>query len=272
MGRLLFIVAVIALCVWAVRALMKRRRERALLAAPLTPEQRSVVAACAPVYARLPLELQRALEGKINVFLSQIDFHGHEGLKITEEMRLTIAAQACLLVVNKEAWYKHLRTILVYPGAFKSQQVESDGYVETVRETVRTGESWARGPVILSWAHAKHGAFIDDDGHNVVLHEFAHQLDDLSGDTDGAPVLDQNHDGAAWTHAFREAYARLVAQVESGRETFLDPYGATAPAEFFAVAVEYFFEKPQALAREEPALYEQLSGYFKLDPASWREA
>jgi MtfA peptidase len=108
-----------------------------------------------------------------------------------EEMRLSIAAQACLLVVNIDTWYDNLRTILVYPSAFKSKRVRYKGYVVTERETVRTGESWARGPVILSWTHAREGAANDHDGHNVVFHEFAHQIDDLSGHTDGVPNLSE---------------------------------------------------------------------------------
>ena len=270
MGLFLFLLAGAGLAFWGGRFWTNRQRDKALLAAPLTQTQRAIVTRSTPLYEKLPADMRQALEGKINLFLNQINFQGYEGLEVTDEMRLTIAAQACLLVVNKDVWYKNLRTILIYPTAFKSQQVESDGYVQTVRETVRAGESWARGPVVLSWAHAKHGAFIDDDGHNVVLHEFAHQLDDLSGDTDGAPILDQTHNGAAWTTVFRDAYARLVKDVEQGRDPFLDPYGATKPAEFFAVAVEFFFEKPIELKREEPALYDQLTAYFRLDPAAWR--
>jgi Mlc titration factor MtfA (ptsG expression regulator) len=99
--------------------------------------------------------LRGKLEGKINLFLHQIEFVGCGGLEVTEEMRLSIAAQACMLIVNKEMWYKNLRTVLVYPGAFKSRVMNHSGYVVTEREVVRVGESWARGPVILSWAHAE---------------------------------------------------------------------------------------------------------------------
>jgi len=263
--------AIIATAFFLFRIFNRRQQKKTLLTSRLQEAQRSIIAENVPLYKKLPTDLRNTLEGKINLFLDQIDFQGYEGLEVTEKMRLIIASQACMLVVNKNIWYKNLRTILVYPNAFKSQQVESDGYVHTVRETVRTGESWARGPVVLSWAHAKQGAFIDDDGHNVVLHEFAHQLDDLSGDTDGAPILDGDHNGSNWTQTFRKAYARLVDTVQKGHKSFLDPYGATAPAEFFAVAVEFFFEKPAALKQEEAALYEHLAAYFKLDPAEWKD-
>ena len=136
------------------------------------------------------------------------------------------------------------------------------------RRNIRASAKAGRAvPVVLSWAHAERGAFIDDDGHNVVLHEFAHQLDDQTGETGGAPILDKGHDPDEWASAFRDAYARLKADVEAGRETFLDPYGATAHAEFFAVAVEFFFEKPRELKREEPAVYDQMVAYFRVDPA-----
>ena len=189
-------------------------------------------------------------------------------LSVSDEMRYGIAAQACLLVLNKDdAWYKNLKTILIYPDAFKSTQRQTDGYVETAREITRIGESWARGPVVLSWAHTREGAFIDDDGHNVVFHEFAHQLDDLSGDTDGAPVLKDRAKAEEWAQTFREAFKRLQEDLAANQATLIDPYGATSPAEFFAVCVEIFFERPADLKREEPNLYHQLSEYFRLDLA-----
>ena len=148
-------------------------------------------------------------------------------------------------------------------------QREHDGYVVTERETVRTGESWSRGPVILSWAHAEQGAANDRDGHNVVLHEFAHQLDDLSGHTDGAPVLNSGQSFAEWERVFVTAYERHAQNVETGTLTVLDEYGASNVQEFFAVAIESFFERPGDLKREEPDVYQQLSKLLRLDPLTW---
>jgi Mlc titration factor MtfA (ptsG expression regulator) len=247
----------------------KQQTRTKLLATALSDHQRAIVAEQVPLIQKLPSELRGKLEGKINVFLHQVDFIGCDGLEVTEEMQLSIAAQACLLVVNSDAWYKHLRTILIYPGAFKSQEKGHDGYVVIERETVRTGESWSRGPVVLSWAHTEQGAIDDKDGHNVVLHEFAHQIDDLSGHTDGAPILNRGQSFADWERVFIEAYDRHVRNVERGHKTVLDAYGADGLEEFFAVAVEVFFEKPVALKREEPAVYEQLSGLFRLEPITW---
>lgn len=250
----------------------RRRRRMSLLAAPLTAAQRAIVARQVPLSRRLPAAFHGRLEGKINAFLHQVDFVGCNGLEVTEEMRLSIAAQACLLIVNSDTWYDHLHTILIYPGAFKSRQTRHHGYVVTEREIVRTGESWSRGPVVLSWAHTRQGALDGRDGHNVVFHEFAHQLDDLSGHTDGMPILNGSQSFAAWRRVFVTAYETHVRNVEAGRRTVLDPYGAEGPEEFFAVAVEAFFEKPAELKHHEPAVYEQLELLFRLDPSSWDRA
>ncbi len=245
----------------------KLRQKR--LATPLSDREWAIIIDQVPLCQKLPHDLRAKLSGKINLFLHQVEFLGCNELEVTEEMELSIAAQACLLIVNTDTWYDTLQTILIYPGAFKSISKEYDGYVVREREVVRLGESWARGPVILSWAHAAEGAFVDDDGHNVVLHEFAHQIDGLSGHTDGAPVLAKDHKFSEWQRTLNEAYNRLIFNTEMGRKTFLDSYGATAPQEFFAVAVEVFFERPTALKQEEPAVYAQMSKYFQLDPSKW---
>ncbi|WP_299295839.1 M90 family metallopeptidase [uncultured Tateyamaria sp.] len=251
---------------------VRHRRKQAqarLLAMPLTDDARRIVARHVPLLARLPASLRPALEGKINRFRAQVDMVGCNGLDVTEEMELSIAAQACLLVVNTDSWYDHLTTILIYPGAFKSRQTIHDGYVETEAEVVRTGESWSRGPVILSWHHSQQGAQDEDDGHNVVLHEFAHQLDDLSGYTDGAPVMQSGQSLRVWEQVFVDAHARHAAKVERGQATVIDPYGAHNHEEFFAVAVEMFFERPGDLKDDEPDVYAQLKLLFRLDPVTW---
>ena len=247
----------------------KRRLRRKLLASALSADQRAIVKSSVPLIRKLPASLQQVLEGKIALFLHQIEFFGCDGLDVTEEMRLSIAAQACLLVVNTETWYVNLRTVLIYPGAFKSRRAEHNGYVVTERETVRTGESWARGPVILSWADAELGARDETDGHNVVFHEFAHQLDDLSGHTDGVPVLDKAQGYAQWERVFVTAFKTHCRKIEAGHRTVFDAYGATGPEEFFAVAVETFFERPAELQSEEAGVYRQLASLFQLDPSSW---
>lgn len=251
------------------RARSKRQTRTKLLAMPLTDEEREIIAERVPLLAKLPADLRQKLEGKINLFLDQVEFFGCNGLELTEEMEFSIAAQAALLVVNMDDWYDNLTTVLIYPSAFKSVQAEHNGYVVTEREIVRTGESWQRGPVILSWRHSEEGALDDTDGHNVVLHEFAHQLDGLSGHTDGAPLLGKDHSLADYERIFLEVFQRHVHNVRAGRRTVIDPYGATGHEELFAVAVEMFFETPKALQAEEPEFYNQLAQLFRLDPARW---
>lgn len=257
-------------CLIALRAWRQRAERRALLQAPLTDEQRVIVAQEVPISRGLPAALRRGYEGRINLFLDQVDFIGCDGLHVSEEMRLVIAAQACLVIANSVAWYRDLRTVLIYPGAFKSVEQWHDGYVVREKEVVRLGESWSRGPVVLSWHHSKQGAADEQDGRNVVLHEFAHQLDDLSGQTNGVPLFRKGQSFAEWERVFLEAFARHEYMVGKGERPVLDPYGATNHQEFFAVAIEAFFEKPGRLKRDEPLVYFQLSRLLGLDPETWR--
>jgi len=264
---LLFVLLVAA--VYALWRISKRRKREAILATPLTSEQRRVVAKLVPIVRRLPDSLRPKLEGKINLFLDQVTFHGNQGLKITEEMKLSIAAQACLLIVNSPAWYHTIRNVLVYPSAFRTQRPRHDGFVVHEGGGTLLGESWARGPVVLSWAHALHGGLNEHDGHNVVIHEFAHQLDALTGHTNGIPILRKGQAYEGWEKAMLEAYQEHVDRVRLGYETLIDPYGASGHEEFFAEAIVSFFEQPRELRREEPDLYAQLAELLALDPAQW---
>lgn len=262
------VVLLITALVWLWHWLKQRKRER-ILATPLTTEQRAVVAELVPVTRRLPGPLRQKLEGKINLFLDQITFHGQNGLEVTEAMRLSIAAQACLLVINSPAWFETLRTVLIYPTAFTAPRETHDGYVVREHHHGMLGESWARGPVVLSWDDALEGGLDPNDGHNVVIHEFAHQLDSLTGNANGIPVLRKGQAYAGWEKAMLEAYNDHVARVEHGHHTLIDPYGATNHEEFFAEAIVTFFEKPRALRQHEPALYAQLKELLSLDPVEW---
>lgn len=269
MSVLLFLFVVVVAAVLGHRVWRRKQRRRSLLRTSLSDRERAILTDQVPLLRKLPPELQKRFEGKVNLFLEQVTFHGCNGLDVTEEMELSIAAQACLLVVNNDLWYDHLTTILIYPGAFKSVNAQLEGYVVTEAEIVRTGESWSRGPVILSWAHSEQGAADAGDGHNVVLHEFAHQLDDMSGDTNGAPPLNSGQSHAKWGEVFLDAFDRHHVNLEKGRNTVIDPYGAEGHEEFFATAVEAFFETPTQLRCDEPEVYEQLSMLFRLDPSRW---
>ncbi|UWR00535.1 zinc-dependent peptidase [Rhodobacteraceae bacterium S2214] len=266
---LISILIIAGLCYLAYRSWAAAQTRKHLLVSPLSDADRTILHTQVPLIRRLPPELHAPLEGKINLFLHQTDMYGCDGLEVTDEMVLSIAGQACLLIVNTDAWYKNLRTILIYPSAFHSVRKSSDGFVVKEERVIRLGESWARGPVILSWAHSQQGAMNDEDGHNVVLHEFAHQLDDLSGGVNGIPVLQKRQSFAQWERVFVDAYDRHLKKVRRGRKTLLDAYGATNHQEFLAVSVEAFFEKAEQLQEHEPALYAQLSTLLQLDPAAW---
>jgi hypothetical protein len=264
------IILLLAAFAFGARVLLKRRRRMRLLAAPLSSANKAILVKRVPLYEQLPENLRPRLEGLINRFLDEVRFYGARGIEMTDEIRVTIAAQACFLIVNKpNRWFSSLRTIHVYPAAFKSRLKSVEGHVHSERDQARSGESWAKGPVILAWDHAAFGAFAAHDGQNVVMHEFAHQLDEQTGVTDGAPLLDAGQNASRWAKTFQDAYGRLQPDIAEGRENLLNPYGATNPAEFFAVVTEVFFEQPCELRAAEPALYDELSQYYRLDPASW---
>lgn len=266
---LLLLLVLLIPAAFAYRHFAKKRKRARLLATPLTDEQREIVARLVPITRRLPQDLRPRLEGKINRFLDQVTFRGKNGLEITEDMRLSIAAQACLLIVNSPLWYDTIRNVLVYPSAFHDGRQTHDGYVLHEHSDGMLGESWNRGPVVLSWDHALHGGLEPEDGHNVVIHEFAHQLDSLTGHTNGIPVLRKGQRYAGWEKAMLDAYNDHVARVEAGHTTLIDPYGATNHQEFLAEAIVTFFERPQALQAHEPALYTQFAQLLALDPAEW---
>lgn len=227
-----------------------------------------------PLVRRLPAPLQLQLKKHMQVFIAEKSFLGCGGLQITEEMRVVIAAQACLLILNRVTdYFANVRQVLVYPGAFVVNRTSVDGAgVQQENRQALAGESWSQGQVILSWQDTLEGAAIADDGRNVVIHEFAHQLDQENGAARGAPpptLGDARHDAQRWSQVFHAAYAQLQSEARHGVEGLLDHYGAQDPAEFFAVVSEVFFERPQALAAEYPALYQELSGYYKVDPAGW---
>ncbi len=251
------------------RAWTRYQHRNALIETGLTPAEWDIVMRHAPLVAKMPAALRPALAGKISLFLGQVEFIGYDELEVTDEIAFSVAAQACLLVVNTDRWYDNLTTVLIYPGAFKSLQKDHDGYVVSEEVVVRSGESWSRGPVILSWRDSHQGAMNTADRHNVVLHEFAHQLDDLSGHTDGAPLMAEGQSLQEWSHVVLDAFERHVENVERGRPTVLGAYGATNHQEFFAVAVETFFEKPKQLYAEEPLVYAQLSSLLGLSPKDW---
>ena len=224
-----------------------------------------------PVYSRMPAELQMQLKRLIKQFLHEKKFLGCDGFEITDEVRVTIAGKASMLLLNRPTRaYPDLKMVLVYPSAFVVPRIETGlGGVVTRANQTLSGESWSDGRVILAWDHVQKNNGNVADGHDVVLHEFAHQLDSESGSTNGAPQLRSKARYRSWAETMSHEFTLLQHAAETQTESVLDYYGATNPAEFFAVATETFFEKTTQLAFFHPRLFEQLRAYYQVDPRDW---
>ena len=247
---------------------LKRKRRQRIRSKPFPPEWLKILKKNVACYSTLSAEDQAELHGHIQVFLDEKEFEGCGGQEINDEVRVTIAAQACMLLLHRETdYYPSLRTILVYPHHyFSSEKRRLPGGVVAEEVEGRLGESWFRGPVVLSWDDVLSGAHDHKDGHNVVFHEFAHQLDSESGANDGAPLLPHQSMYIAWARVMSAEYKHLIEDIIHHHQTDLDAYGATNPAEFFAVVTEFFFEKPQQLKQRHPQLYEQLALFYRQNP------
>jgi Mlc titration factor MtfA (ptsG expression regulator) len=274
MSPLLIIVG-IALATFATLHLRRRARAQRfqqLAGKPLDTELLDLLRLHMPLYDRLPSELQLQLQGLVNVFLNDKSFFGSGGLEVTDEMRLTVAGNACLLLLNRDdPCFPGSDTILLYPDTIVTHQVKYDGPIVHEGTSARLGESWHRGPVILSWADVLRGVNDPNDGHNVVLHEFAHKLDEENVSMDGLPVLREHADYPDWAHIMNTEFAHLIERISHNRNRVMDGYGSTSPAEFFAVATEAFFEKGQKMQERVPKLYAQLEQYYGVDPAGWKK-
>jgi len=254
--------------------LFKRRRREKLAGRAFPGEWLAILERNVPLYVRLPEYDREELRRHMIVFLAEKRFEGCGGLEITDEIRVTIAAHACLLLLHRQTdYYPGLKVILVYPDAYVAPDVRR--YVGgTIMESddIRLGESWHHGSVVLSWRDVRRGARNVGDGQNVALHEFAHQLDSSGGRGDSTPVLRDEESFDAWAQALGEDFDRFRRAAQRRRPQVLDEYGATDPAEFFAVATESFFEVPTELRRVYPRLYGELRKFYQQDPASLEPA
>jgi Mlc titration factor MtfA (ptsG expression regulator) len=245
-----------------------RRRQRRLRSLPFPRAWARILRQRVPAVQRLPWPLRRRLQGLMQVFIADKPFIGCAGLQVDDEMRVTVAAQACLLLLGQpgEACFPRLRQVLMYPEAFVAprRRLLPGGVVSDEPQTL-AGESWAQGQVILAWSEVLAGAADPSDGRNVVLHEFAHQIDQDSGDADGRPWQRDEAARRRWAAVADEG----LAQLREAPSAALDAYGSTDPAEYFAVATESFFERPQVLREAAPQLYTELSRLYRLDPAGW---
>lgn len=249
-------------------ATLKKWRRRRLDKLPFPAAWSSILRERVPYYVLLSPSEQAELRKLIRVFLAEKKFEGCGGLKMTDEIRVTIAAQACILLLNREHdYYAGLHSVLVYPSSYRAPAkfVDAVGVVHEGDES-RLGEAWLRGAIILSWDDVRRDSGDFRDGRNVTLHEFAHQLDQQDGTFDGAPRLEKLAHYRSWARILLQEYRALVQAAERGQETLLDQYGATDPAEFFAVITEAFFESPRALKQKHPELYAELKKFFHQDP------
>lgn len=249
---------------------LKRRRRRRLREMPVPDAWRRILERRVPIWRRLPDDDRRELEGHVQVFLAEKHFEGAAGLAVTDEMRVTIAAQACILLLHRNTdYFPQLYSIVIYPAGFVVPLEEEEGGIVSEGLDDRLGESWASGVIVLSWDDVRHGVGEIGAGENLVLHEFAHQLDDEGGPADGVPILGLGADGRRWATVLGEEFERLREADARGEPTLLDPYGAETPAEFFAVVTEFFFERSTELEQRHPALYGELRRFYRQDPARW---
>lgn len=267
-----------------------RQRRQRLGNTPFPAAWRKLLRQQFPLYNHLPPPLQHRLQAMVQVFVAEKPIIGCQGLTVTDEMRVLIAAQACVPVLALHGRterlnpYPELRHVLLYPGPFvvEAKHHQPGGVVSEGRE-VRLGESWQEGVVVLSWPDVQAGArcgqwraaapAADNAlGHNVVIHEFAHQLDQETGPANGAPALRKGQSAQTWAQVFQREYEDLRWLADAGEATLIDPYGASAPEEFFAVVSEAFFMTPAALQAQHPALHDQLQAYYGLNPTLWTAA
>lgn len=250
----------------------KRRRRKQLRARPFPSTWRSAIERSVAFFSRLPANDQTELLGHVQVFLAEKRFEGCAGVVITDTIRVVIAAQACLLLLRRKTdYFPRLITILVYPSTYIAREERPlSPNITWEGQEHRLGETGRQlGSLVLAWDAVEAGAADSSDGRNVVFHEFAHQLDYEDYTTDGVPLLGSREQQLTWSTVMRVEFAALRAADETGIPTLLDRYGATNPAEFFAVTVEAFFERPKAMQFRHPRMYAELQRYFQQDPSEY---
>lgn len=251
---------------------LTERRRKEILTHPFPESWEKILQENVAHYRKLNRAEQHHLQQLTQVFLAEKSWEGCGGLDLTDEIKVTIAAEACLLLLGRDhSLYSDVESILVYPstvvaptrtGSFwgvSTLPIEGDKAV--------LGQAVQGGPVILVWDAVKRGARHPEDGHNVVFHEFAHKIDMLDGGADGTPPL-EGEQLETWAEICSRAFLKLRKRAEGGKKSVIDVYGATNEAEFFAVATEAFFERPSELHKHEPELYKILKDFYNQDPAS----
>ncbi|HEU4692705.1 MAG TPA: M90 family metallopeptidase [Vicinamibacterales bacterium] len=264
------IVTVVVGAALAGPTLARMWRRRRITRRPFPAAWRDTLRRRVPLARELPAAQQLLLKKRIQVLLSEVPVVGCAGLEIDDEIRVTIAAQAAFLLLGRGGSFGNLREVLVYPGHFvvPRSEVGVAGVVHEARD-VLAGQSWQRGQVIVAWEAVRDGAAEPHDGANVVMHEFAHQLDQDTGAANGAPYVGRGAVQQEWARVMSQEFSALRDRLARAEPGVIDPYAATSPAEFFAVATELFFERPRTLADERPELYGQLKRCYRVDPVTW---
>lgn len=244
----------------------KKRRRNRLLARPMDASWSEHLAALSFFNQLDDLQRQR-LTGGVRIFIAEKHWTPCAGITLTDRMCVQIAAQAMRMVLHRDHdYYRNVRELLIYPDTYEVEHQRGD--LPTIGQMSVAGQAVYRGPIILSWRDVERGLRHDDDGYNVVYHEFAHALDFQDGLIDGTPTLNDAAMRQRWIDVMTEHFQELVNTARAGRRATLREYGATNPAEFFAVATEAFFEKPDGLQRRLPDLYDLLATYYRQDPAA----
>ncbi len=243
----------------------KSWRRYRLNARPKNAETHEIVAHALTPFADWPAEIQKKVVDDTAIMVHEKHWEGCNGLQLTQEMKLIVAAQAAMMLIGIQDYYfDGVRTILLYPASFRRST--SDGLL--VGDAPRIGEAWHRGPIVLSWEDLR----LISPGRNVVVHELAHHLDGLDGDIGGSPILPTSAAQSEWERVTKAEHAKLVDVLNRGGTSYLDPYAATNRAEFFAVSSEVFWEDPLGLKQHHPELFACLINFYRVDPSEWRKS
>lgn len=267
-----FFLLLAAIVAWGLvgRSLWRAARRARIARRPFPPGWRDILRRRFALWPTLPAHVQLQLKRRMLVLLAEVPFIGCAGQTIDDEVRVLVAAQASLLLLGRGGGFGNLREVLVYPGHFVAPHTESGGGgVVHESRAVLAGQSWQRGQVILAWDAVLDGAADAHDGANVVIHEFAHQIDQDKGVANGAPFVGRRADQERWAQVMRAEFEALQARLARGESGLIDSYAASAPAEFFAVISELFFEKAAELAAAHPALFSELQRCYRVDPRAW---
>ena len=246
----------------------KQRRRRKILSQPWPEEWSLHLNRNVRLSWGLSEQETTRLQQRIKVFNSEKHWEGVRGLELTEEIQVTISAQACLMLLGVEDYYfDNVHSIIVFPKAFQREHTAGG----IVRETHHSGEAWQGGPIVLSWRDVLRGGRNEDDGHNLVVHEFAHALDGLDGEMGGNLMFQDSQDAKQWDRVVDAEYEELCQAQRQGYRTLLNHYGATNKAEFFAVVSETFFEQPFDLREQKNEMFQLLTNYYRVDPTNWQD-